>query len=112
MADWLKHLIKAACFLINSPMKKFKENDLVIYTDSEGRRIDTFVIFDTDSTTGLTHINHSDLKVDLAALELHPRALQPGALPMTDAFSFALFSHLKEKYMHIDMDKATNKSLI
>lgn len=93
-------------------MKKFKENDLVIYTDSEGRRIDTFVIVDTDSTTGLTHINHADLKVDLATLELHPRAAQPGVLPMPDAFSFALFSRLKEKYMHIDKDKATNKSLI
>jgi hypothetical protein len=93
-------------------MKKYKENDLVIYTDSEGRRIDTFVIFDTDSATGLTHINHFNLKVDLSSLELHPCAVQPGVLPMNDAFSFELFSRLKEKYMHIDEEKATNKSLI
>jgi hypothetical protein len=93
-------------------MRKFKENDLVIYTDSEGKRIDTFVIFDTDSTTGLTHINHNNLKVNLSSLNLHPRAVQPGALPIQDAFSFELFSRLKEKYARIDNDKATNKSLI
>jgi hypothetical protein len=93
-------------------MKRYKENDLVIYTDSEGRRIDTFVIFDTDSTTGLTHINHFNLKVDLSSLELHPSAVIPGVLPIADAFSFELFSKLKEKYALIDQSKATNKSLI
>jgi hypothetical protein len=93
-------------------MKKYKENDLVIYTDSEGRRIDTFVIFDTDSTTGLTHINHFNLKVYLSSLELHPRAVQSGVLPMNDTFSFELFSRLKEKYTRIDQEKATNRSLI
>jgi hypothetical protein len=112
MQKWLKHLTKTVCSSINNPMKKYKENDLVIYTDSEGRRIDTFVIFDTDSATGLTHINHFNLQVSLSSLELHPNSTQQGALPMNDAFSFELFSRLKEKYTRIDQDRATNKSLI
>jgi len=93
-------------------MKKYKENDLVIYTDSEGRRIDTFVIFDTDSNTGLTHINHSNLKVDLSSLELHPRSTIPGVIPMADPFSFELFNRLKEKYTRIDGERSPGKSLI
>jgi hypothetical protein len=93
-------------------MKKYKENDLVIYTDSEGRRIDTFVISDSDSKTGLTHINHSNLKVDPSLLELHPRATIPGTIPMADPFSFELFSKLKEKYNRIDGEKSPGKSLI
>lgn len=93
-------------------MKTYKENDQVIYTDSEGRKIDTFVIFDTDSTTGLTHINHFNLKVAHAELEIHPRSFQQGALPINDAFSFELYTRLKEKYARIDEDKAKNKSLI
>jgi hypothetical protein len=93
-------------------MKKYKENDLVIFTDSEGRRIDTFVIFDTDPSTGLTHINHFNLKVHLSVLELHPRSVQAGVLPINDAFSFELFTRLKEKYARIDEDKAQNRSLI
>src|ERR1700744_908030 len=93
-------------------MKSYKENDLGIFTDSEGRRIDTFVIFDTDSTTGLTHINHFNLKVDLSWLELHPSSVKTGNMPIADAFSFELFIKLKEKYARIDEDKTQNKSLI
>jgi len=93
-------------------MKKYKENDLVIYTDSNGRRIDTFVISDSDVTTGLTHINHSNLKVHPSTLELHPRSAIPGAIPMADPFSFELFSKLKEKYNRIDGEKSSGKSLI
>lgn len=93
-------------------MKNYKENDLVIYTDSEGRRIDTFVIYDSDSTTGLTHINHSNLKVEPSSLELHPRATTPNAIPMADPLSFELFNKLKEKYNRIDGEKSSGKSLI
>ncbi|MGN6181472.1 MAG: hypothetical protein ACTHNW_19980 [Mucilaginibacter sp.] len=93
-------------------MKKYKENELVIYTDGEGRRIDTFVISDSDSQTGLTHINHANLKVNASSLELHPRATISGAIPMADAFSFELFSKLKEKYNRIDSEKSQSKSLI
>lgn len=93
-------------------MKKYKENDLVIYTDSEGKRIDTFVIFDSDPVTGLTHINHFNLKVIPSSLELHPRATMPGVIPMGDAFSFELFNKLKEKYNRIDGEKSSGKSLI
>jgi hypothetical protein len=111
---WLKHLIKTGCFLIKiSPMRKYKQNDLVIYTDSEGRRIDTFVIFDSEPETGLTHINHFNLKVDQASLELHPCAANtPGIIPMADPISFQLFTRLKEKYSRIDEAKTVNKSLI
>jgi len=93
-------------------MKKYKENDLVIYTDSEGKRIDTFVISDSDSKTGLTHINHSNLKVPPSSLELHPRATTPGVIPMADPLSFELFSKLREKYNRIDGEKSPGKSLI
>jgi len=94
------------------PMKKYKENDLVIYTDGEGRRIDTFVIFDTDPKTGLTHINHFNLKVAASALELHPRAAIPGVIPIADPLSFQLFCRLKEKYSQLEEEKALNRSLI
>lgn len=93
-------------------MKKYKENDLVVYTDSEGRRIDTFVIFDTDPITGLTHINHLNLKVTSSSLELHPRATTPGIMPMADQFSFELYIKLKEKYMRIDGERSSGRSLI
>ena len=44
-------------------MKVYKANTYVIYTNAMGRKRDTFVIFDTDRHTRLTHINHENLKV-------------------------------------------------
>jgi hypothetical protein len=86
-------------------MKSYKENDIVIYTDSEGKRFDTFVIFDTDQKTGLTHINHFNLKVNTASLELHPRSLTGSPMPLADPLSFELFNKLKAKYTNIDKKK-------
>jgi hypothetical protein len=80
-------------------LKSYKENDSVIYTDNEGNRFDTFVIFDTNPQTGLTHINFRDLQVRAAALELHPHST---GMPMKDPFSFALFWKLKKKYARFD----------
>jgi hypothetical protein len=88
-------------------MKPFNEHDSVIYTDDEGRRIDTFVIFDTDLKTGLTHINHECLKVPADKLALHPTTIEKFHLPMQDAFSFEIFKKLKEKY--IEKDKHIEK---
>ena len=90
-------------------MKHFKENDTVIYTDGEGNKFDTFVIFETDRLTGLTHINHLNLKVTDAELELHPRSLSD-QIPMDDVYSFQLFKQLKEKYVAID-NSSTNKAM-
>ena len=83
-------------------MRLYKENDSVIYTDSEGNRIDTFVIFDTDRQTGLTHINHLNLKVKESDLELHMRSANGYAIPMNDPASFELFRQLKQKYIKFD----------
>ena len=83
-------------------MKIYKENDTVIYTDSEGNRIDTFVIFETDPQTGLTHINHHNLTVGDEVLELHPRSTNGCTMPMNDSFSFELFKQLKEKFQQRD----------
>jgi hypothetical protein len=85
-------------------MKHYKENDTVIYTDAEGKRFDTFVIFETDRVTGLTHINHLNLKVTDAELELHPRSLT-NQIPMGDVYSFELFKQLKDKFNTIDSRK-------
>jgi hypothetical protein len=93
-------------------MKTYKENDLVIYTDSEGNRFDTFVIFDTDIKTGLTHINHFNLKVKATELVMHPRSAKVGAIPLADPLSFNLFKQLKEKYTERDAAKKTSKALI
>ena len=93
-------------------MKTYKENDLVIYTDSEGKRYDTFVIFDTDELSGLTHINHYNLKVDLSSLVLHPRALKGNPIPMSDELSFNLFQQLKNKFIEKDINKNTNVAMI
>jgi len=79
-------------------MISFKEHDTVVYTDAEGRKIDTFVIFDTDPATGLTHINHENLIVPANALVMHPKTLSGHHMPMHDAFSFELFKTLKQKY--------------
>ena len=83
-------------------MKTYQENDSVIYTDEQGNRIDTFVIFDTDRQTGLTHINHLNLKVDAGVLDLHPRSANGCTMPMGDSFSFELFKQLKEKFLNQD----------
>jgi len=79
-------------------MRTFNEHDTVIYTDADGRAIDTFVIFDTDPATGLTHINHENLKVQAENLVIHPKTVEKHHLPMNDAFSFEIFKKLKEKY--------------
>ena len=80
-------------------MKKFNEHDTVIYTDTEGQQIDTFVIYDTDPLTGLTHINYNNLKVADDFLKVHPKtAVEKYHLPMNDAFSFEIFKKLKEKF--------------
>jgi hypothetical protein len=79
-------------------MKRFNEHDTVVYTDATGRLIDTFVIYDTDPLTGLTHINHENRKVPAAALMIHPATIEKHHLPMNDAFSFEIFKKLKEKY--------------
>src|SRR3569833_575325 len=79
-------------------MKTFNEHDTVIYTDTTGRLIDTFVIYDTDPLTGLTHINHENLKVMPETLKVHPKTEEKHHLPMNDAFSFEIFKRLKEKY--------------
>jgi hypothetical protein len=92
-------------------MKTFNEHDSVIYTDEEGRRIDTFVVFSTDVKTGLTHINHENLKVPVDRLVIHPITIEKFHLPMHDAFSFELFKKLKEKYVEKDMNKAVQRHL-
>ncbi|GAA4322143.1 hypothetical protein GCM10023149_22280 [Mucilaginibacter gynuensis] len=79
-------------------MKRFHENQTVIYTSPEGQMIDTFVVFDTDLATGLTHINHFNLKVPSDSLELHAKTVGRYHLPMADAFSFEIFRKMKEKY--------------
>ncbi len=83
-------------------MKTYKANASVIYTDIEGNKIDTFVIFDTDELTGLTHINHQNLKVRAEKLELHPKTVCDYHLPLEDAFSFELLKTLREKYAELD----------
>jgi hypothetical protein len=88
-------------------MKTYKENQIVIYIDNEGNRYDTFAIFDTDPETGLTHINHLNLRVDSASLELHPRSAGGNPAPMADPLSFDLFNQLKEKYTRLDKMKHT-----
>jgi hypothetical protein len=79
-------------------MKTFNEHESVIYTDPQGNKIDTFVIFDTDKTTGLTHINHMNLRVPTDSLQLRPASIAKWNLPMQDAFSFQIFKKMKDKY--------------
>lgn len=90
-------------------MNTFNEHDTVIYTDSAGRRIDTFVIFNTDPETGLTHINHESLKVTADMLELHPDTVTKHHLPMADAFSFEIFKKLKDKHQLLEEMAAQRK---
>jgi hypothetical protein len=88
-------------------MIHFKENASVIFTDSEGRQIDTFVIFDTDEVTGLTHINHLNLRVPAESLVVHSKTIGAHHMPLADAFSFEMLSKLKEKYAKIDAERKT-----
>jgi len=93
-------------------MKTYKANASVIYTDARGRKIDTFVIFDTDDHTGLTHINHENLKVSADQLQIHPKTACDYHMPLDDAFSFEMLKKLREKYAIIDSaKKATVSSL-
>ena|ERR1700761_5388860 len=83
-------------------MNNFKADASVIFTADDGRRIDTFVIFDTDTSTGLTHIDHENLKVPAEALTLHSKTVCASHLPIGDAFSFEMIRKLREKYQAID----------
>jgi|GEM_PF-1104237 len=88
-------------------MKHFKANASVIFIDQEGKQIDTFVIFDTDEVTGLTHINHGDQRVPATNLVLHAKTVGDFHMPLADAFSFEMLSKLKEKYRRIDEERKT-----
>lgn len=83
-------------------MERFEENVSVIYTDNNGRQIDTFVIFATDVESGLTHINHENLKVPLSRLRLHEKTVCKYHLPIADAFSFEILKKLRDKYSALD----------
>jgi len=83
-------------------MQYYNQNASVIYTDDRGRKIDTFVIFDTDQKTGLTHINHENLKVSADTLKLHSKTVCKYHLPISDAFSFEMINKLREKYAERD----------
>ncbi|MGF7042659.1 hypothetical protein [Mucilaginibacter lappiensis] len=86
-------------------MKHFNENASVIFTDQDGRQIDTFVVFGTDPVTGLTRINHENLRVPASQLRLHAKTMGDHHMPLEDAFSFELLRLLKEKYRVADMRK-------
>ncbi|GGH07077.1 hypothetical protein [Mucilaginibacter phyllosphaerae] len=88
-------------------MTYFNKNASVIYTDNKGRQIDTFVIFDTDEVTGLTHINHENLRVPADSLALHAKTVGLYHMPLADAFSFEILNKLKEKYLKIDIERKT-----
>jgi len=88
-------------------MQFYHQNASVIYTDNTGRQIDTFVIFDTDRETGLTHINHENLKVPTDQLALHAKTVCQYHLPINDAFSFEMIKKLRQKYA--DLDRKTRK---
>jgi len=86
-------------------MKTYKANASVIYTDAKGHKIDTFVIFDTDDHTGLTHINHENLKVSAEQLQIHSKTVCDYHMPLNDAFSFEMLKKLRDKYATIDAAK-------
>lgn len=88
-------------------MKHFKANATVVFTDHNGKQIDTFVIFDTDEVTGLTHINHENRRVPSTSLVLHSKTVGDYHMPLADAFSFEMLSKLKEKYRKIDAARKT-----
>jgi hypothetical protein len=83
-------------------MQYYHQNASVIYTDDKGKQIDTFVIFDTDHQTGLTHINHENLKVPADRLALHAKTVCKYHLPINDAFSFEMIKKLRQKYADLD----------
>jgi hypothetical protein len=89
-------------------MEYYHQNASVVYTDNKGKQIDTFVIFDTDRQTGLTHINHENLKVPADRLVLHTKTVCQYHLPIDDAFSFEMIKKLRLKYADIDR-KASRK---
>ena len=93
-------------------MNHFKENDTVVFVNEYGKHFDTFVIFDTDRESGLTHINHANLKVPSSALKLHSKSLTGNLLPLSDTHSFLLFNKLKEKYAAIDQKKPVLRPLM
>ncbi|MCO5936426.1 hypothetical protein NAF17_12825 [Mucilaginibacter sp. RB4R14] len=88
-------------------MTKFKANASVIFTDKNGIKIDTFVIFDTDEVTGLTHINHENVRVGEESLLLHSKTVGLYHMPLADAFSFQMLNKLKAKYAKIDAERKT-----
>jgi hypothetical protein len=83
-------------------MTNYFANASVIYTDNQGNKIDTFVVFDTDKDTGLTHINHENLKVANDRLVMHAKTVCQWHLPIDDAFSFEILKKLRDKYSEID----------
>ncbi len=93
-------------FGIAHRMQHYTANASVVFTDAEGNHIDTFVIFDTDAGTGLTHINHENLRVPADRLRLHAKTASRFHLPLEDAFSFEMLKKLREKYQLIDAQKA------
>lgn len=90
-------------------MQYYHQNASVVYTDKEGRQIDTFVIFDTDEKTGLTHINHENLMVKADELCLHEKTVCKYHLPIQDAFSFEMLKKLRNKYNAIDSRPKTKE---
>src|SRR4051812_267598 len=88
-------------------MTIYKEHQSVVYTDPAGNMIDTFVVYDTDPKTGLTHINHMDLLVPLKQLQLHPNSIKANHIPVSDALSFQILKTLKAKYTDNDADIKT-----
>lgn len=88
-------------------MTIYKEHQTVVYTDAQGNMIDTFVVYDTDPKTGLTHINHMDMLVPLKQLQLHPNSLNANHVPVADNFSFEILKKLKAKYTDNDVDMKT-----
>ncbi|MGF7079562.1 hypothetical protein [Mucilaginibacter sp. UYCu711] len=83
-------------------MQYYHQNASVVYTDNKGKQIDTFVIFDTDRQTGLTHINHENLTVPADRLALHAKTVCQYHLPIDDAFSFEMIKKLRLKYADTD----------
>ena len=99
-------------FEIILSMTKFKANASVVYTDRDGRQIDTFVIFDTDEVTGLTHINHENLLVPSNSLVRHAKTVGDYHMPLSDAFSFEMLNKLKAKYTKIDAAPKTRPIVV
>lgn len=80
-------------------MKRFKEYDRVVYIDDKGLRHETFVVFDTEKGTGLTHIDYANLRVTANQLELLFHSSEWNHRPIQDPLSFELFKYLKRQYL-------------